>query len=68
MAEVAKTIKNIRRNLYLEVKDFAHIIGVTRQSVYYYESGQRIPKLKVIKKLLELAKKNGMDYSIEDFE
>ncbi len=67
MGSVAKTIKTIRRNLYLEVSEFARLIGVTPQSVYYYEKGQKMPKLKVIKKLLDLAKKNGMDYSLEDF-
>ncbi len=65
MGSVAKTIKTIRRNLYLEVSEFARLIGVTPQSVYYYEKGQKMPKLKVIKKLLDLAKKNGMDYSLE---
>ena len=68
MMSAAETIKSIRKNLYLEVSEFAKLIKVTKAAVYYYESGQRMPKLKVIKELRELAKKNGMNYSIEDFE
>lgn len=67
MMSVGETIKKIRTNLYLEKIEFAELIGVTRTSVGYYESGKRMPKLQIIKKIRELAKKNGMDYSVEDF-
>jgi transcriptional regulator with XRE-family HTH domain len=67
MMSAADTIKKIRTNLYLERIEFAKIIGVTRASVGYYETGKKIPKLAVIKKIRDLAKNNGMNYTVEDF-
>ncbi len=63
----AETIKKIRTNLYLERSEFAELLGITTSAVGYYETGKRIPKLRIIKTMREIAKKNGMEFSIEDF-
>lgn len=50
-------IKNARRELGLTQNDLAKIIGVTPESISYYESGKKCPthdKLKNICRVLKL--------------
>lgn len=63
----AKTIKQLRMGLYLEREEFAKLIGITKGAVFHYETGRRIPKLAIVKKMVDLAKQNGMDLSVNDF-
>lgn len=67
MMSAADTIKKIRINLYLERWEFAELLNITTSAVGYYETGKRIPKLSIVKKIQELAKKNGMEFTVEDF-
>lgn len=63
----SEAVKKVRVNCYLTVDEFSKEIGISRHTVYNYERGLRKPKLDTIKKIRELAKKNGLDIPIEDF-
>lgn len=63
----AQAIKRIRMALLFEQEEFAELIGVSKQSVCNYEKGVRQPRLPVIRKILEVAKKNKIKASAEDF-
>lgn len=65
--KVGKTINKIRKTLFLSVKQFSDIIEVTPQTIRNYESGKRIPRLEIAKKIMEFAKKNKMDVEASDF-
>lgn len=60
-------VKLIRRRLLLTQAQFAEKIGVSRVMIYSYELGHKAPSNKMIKKLLELAKENGIECNAEDF-
>jgi transcriptional regulator with XRE-family HTH domain len=63
----AEIIKKIRISLGLEQGEFANKIGVSKSSICNYERGIRTPRFPIIRKIRELAKINGMEFSIEDF-
>lgn len=67
MMSASKTIKDMRIKLCLEQQKFADLLGITRVAICNYESGRRIPKLAIIRKMRALAKENGMDIPVEDF-
>lgn len=67
MMAVSTTIKKIRIQLCLGQDEFAEKIGVTKSSVCKYEKGDRTPRISVIRKIKELAEKNDIDITIEDF-
>lgn len=67
MMSTAETVKKIRINMCLEQDQFAQRIGVSKSAICNYERGIRTPRLSIIKKMRELAKENGMDFSVEDF-
>lgn len=63
----AETVKRIRITLCLEQEKLAQKIQVTKQTVSNYETGKRKPKLSIIKKIMDLAKKNDIAVKVEDF-
>lgn len=63
----SEAIKLVRRSLCLEQSEFAQQIGVTTGSVCNYEKGLRTPRLPIIRKILDIAKKNKIKVSPEDF-
>lgn len=63
----ADTIKKMRLGLCLEQEQLAHELGITTSAISNYERGVRTPRLRIIKKMLDLAKKNGLDLSVENF-
>jgi DNA-binding XRE family transcriptional regulator len=67
MMSASQTIKKIRQNMFLEQKEFGLLIGKSKQAVWHYEKGSRLPKLETIRKILDLAKKHKIKVSIEDF-
>jgi transcriptional regulator with XRE-family HTH domain len=64
---IDQTIKKLRLTLCLEQQEFGMLIGVTKSSVCNYEQGNRKPRLPVIRKMMELAKKNKIKITLEDF-
>ena len=67
MMSSADTIKKIRNAMCMQQEEFGHILGVSRQSVLNYENNKRKPKRPIIRILKELAEKNGVEFSLEDF-
>lgn len=63
----ATTIKKLREDLCLDPKEFADLIEMSRFSVWHYENGTRKPRLRVVRKMIELAKKHGIKLSPKDF-
>lgn len=58
---VAENIRNIRIEAGMSQKEWAKKIGIDPSSVCLYEKGDRFPSPKTIKKIIELAKENGID-------
>lgn len=67
MINSALIIKDIRINMCLDQGRFAKLLGITRVSVCNYEAGKRRPRLSIIKKMLEIAKEQGMTISVKEF-
>lgn len=67
MMSTASTIKRIRLCLCYEQKEFGELIGVSKQSVSHYENGVTTPRLPVVRKIMDLAKKNKLSVKVEDF-
>ena len=65
--KVGKTINKIRKTLFLSVKQFSDAIQVTPQTIRNYESGKRVPRLEIAKKIMDLAKKNKINVDASDF-
>lgn len=60
-------IRKIRLSFCLEQKEFAELIGMSKQAIWQYEKGLRKPRLPAIRKLLALAKKKDIKTCTEDF-
>lgn len=60
-------VKKIRHKLILSQTDFAKALKITQSSICQYENGTRIPAYPIIKKIITLAKANGIDCSADDF-
>lgn len=67
MMSSATTIKKIRRTLLLEQAEFAQLLDVSAASIAQWEGGSRIPRFPMIRKIRDLAKKNGIEVTAEDF-
>lgn len=67
MTLLSETIKNLRLQLFLDQKEFAEIIGIKKGTVSNYENGYRKPRLPIIRRMLELARKNKIKLNPEDF-
>ena len=67
MMSSADTIKKIRNAMCMQQAEFGQLLGVTKQSVLNYEQNKRKPKRPIIRILRELADKNGVEFSLEDF-
>ena len=53
---LSENIKNARIKQGLTQEELAEKIGVTRQTIYYYESGERTPKVEHLEKLSKVLK------------
>lgn len=60
-------VKKIRMAFFMEISEFATMVGLTKQAIYQYEKGMRKPRLPSVKKFLDLAKKKKIQASVEDF-
>ncbi len=63
----SKVIKRIRLELLKSREEFASMVGVSVQSIGNYENSMRQPKLSIVKKLIDIAKKNKIDVMASDF-
>lgn len=67
MSSSSETVKKIRDALCMQQAEFGELLGVSKQSVLNYEQNKRKPKRPIVRKLKELAEKNGVEFSLEDF-
>ena len=67
MMSAGETIKRIRLSLCFDQQEFGKLIGVNKGSVCNYEKGVRLPRLPTIRKIMDVAKKNKIKVSVEDF-
>lgn len=63
---VDKNLKELRARLGMTQLKFALAIGMTPTTIAKYETGERLPPIKTILKIIKLAKKHGIDIRIED--
>jgi DNA-binding transcriptional regulator YiaG len=63
----AEITKKIRVALQLEKQEIAGILDASPSAVGHWEAGRRIPRMPVIRRYMELAKKNKIKVSVEDF-
>ena len=58
----AKTIKKLRLKMMLTQEEFAKELGVSFETVNRWENSKCEPTMKLRRKLLSLAKDNGVDF------
>lgn len=63
---ISECIKNIRFHLGVNQTEFSSLIGKDKTSVSLYESGKRKPGFNALKKIVDLANKNGMNITFND--
>lgn len=63
----AKAVKKIRLELFKSRAELATLLGISAQSIFHYETELREPKLHIVKKLLDIAKKNKINVTSSDF-
>lgn len=56
-----RTIKRIRETLMLTQQEFAKLVGVSRQTVAFWETGVRGISLKNSRKIVEICHKNNIE-------
>ncbi len=66
MSTVAENFKKLRRALCLSQKELAQELGLTMCTISNYERGSRMPRYVTIRKVMELAKKNGIKITMDD--
>jgi putative transcriptional regulator len=59
-------IRAIRQKLGMTRKEFANALNVTQMSISNYENNIRYPAISIGYKILNLAKKNGLNVSLEN--
>lgn len=63
---LGQKIKNQREKLLLSQNDLAIMVGVTRQTVYYWESGRRKPSLNKSRMLAKILKMGYGEFTRKD--
>ena len=59
-------IKNLRIQLCLSSTEFATLLGLKYNTIWNYENGLRAPSFKVMRKMIDLAKKAGFVITVDD--
>ena len=58
----------VRKELGINQTEFAKLCGIgSIQMVSQYETGRTLPKLEVVMKVIEVAKENAIDITLDDF-
>jgi predicted transcriptional regulator len=65
--KAAKAVKKVRLNMFLSVQQFATMLNVTPQTIRNYERELRDPKINIIERIVEIAKKNKIGITVNDF-
>lgn len=68
MQEKAMVIfKRIRYALMMEQKEIAKELGITKAAYSLYEKGERMPRVPILRKIIEMARRVDLNYTFEDF-
>lgn len=59
--------KKIRLLLQLSQKEMAEVLESSTAAVSHWEKGTRSPRMPTVRRYMELAKKNKMKVSVEEF-
>lgn len=62
----AECIKSIRLRLCQSQTEFGKLIKIDKSSVCLYESGKRKPSFRIVRNIVELAQKNGLNIKYTD--
>ena len=57
----------IRKQLNIQQKDFAKLLGITKSYMSYIESGKRRTSLKIVATLKNICRVNNIGFKAEDF-
>lgn len=63
---VKECIKNVRYKLCLTQRDFAKLVGVDKASISLYETGERVPSLTSIRKIVDKLKEKNINLEYSD--
>jgi len=60
-------VKKIRDHMLITQEQLAKELGVCRQMIWKYERSVSVPRFEIIKKLILMAKNNGIEIETNDF-
>lgn len=60
-------IKNLRLRMGLGQDEFAKLLNVTVSTISNWEHGRRVPRMPHIREIIELAKKNKIKLTLDEF-
>lgn len=63
----ADEVKRIRTKLCLEQDELAKLLGISKSAISNYERGIRVPRIKIVRKLRDLAKENNIEFNMDSF-
>jgi predicted transcriptional regulator len=63
----AEIIRNLRRSLLLEPSEMSKILDISPSTYCNYEAGKRSPRMSVVRRMLNLAKDNSLEFPAEVF-
>lgn len=63
----SETIKTLRHELDVNTTQFAAMVGVSEITVRSWETGIRQPKVDVVHRMIQLAKKQKITLKLKDF-
>lgn len=60
-------MKKIRESLVMDQKEFAQVLGISPSTYWHYENGTHKPRTKVLRKIIDICKKNNLKFARDDF-
>lgn len=64
--QLSKKIKLLRAVMSLSQAELAKIVGVAKNRIWSWETGEGAPSSNRMKTLIRLGKKNGIEFTIDD--
>lgn len=59
-----EVIDKICKSMFLEQQELAKLLGISATSISLYRNGTRVPRLPVVRKILDFAKKNKVEVTL----
>ncbi len=64
---VADGLKKLMKALHINQSELAGMSNITRSSITNYITGRRNPNCATVRRLVQIAKQNGLEMNFEDF-